>query len=291
MNIESSAKANAKYVNELTQLKSTLEAASRSDEIVQQKINNSKHDIEVLSLDKKDLKERLPEVQVNVIVNDTSFRNLRSALERLDDIVDDRRILIGDTKSIMRRDEIIGKINEVYNNNFDSNNNDRIDMMIFDELFENEMIKYDKIQLELNSNELNQAGLLENIKILNTDFLNLKMHGGKYEERQSCLQNLDLSYYTYVEIKNNLSEGLQFYNDFSNLLQSLKTSVENYIHHRRLERSISIQKLESHIENLTLEESINNDKSKSPLKTFAKIPSSTAHNFGEWDESKPIRFG
>lgn len=283
-----SSTANAPFAQEVRQLQQTLEAASRSDGIVQQKITSSKADLELISSDVDYIKHSLPKGQSNHAMNDESTRKLRSALEKLDDLVDDRRVIVQDVKSIVKRDNIRSKIEKVY----ESENSDsgEVDMAIFDGLFEAEMLKYDQIYQELETNSDNQDTLLSTIRQLYSAFEKRKETDKGYVARQKKLQALDLAYYTYVEIKNNLNEGLQFYDDFNKLAHGLKGGVENFLHQRRIEKQVAIEKLSKHVESLTLQES-RESITNSPLKSFARIPDSNKHQFGEWDESKPIRFG
>lgn len=282
-----SSTANAPFLQEVRQLQQTLEAASRSDGIVQEKISASRHDLELLSADVDYIKTILPKGQSNHSINDENTRKLRGALEQLDDVVDDRRVIVQDVRSIVKRDNIRPKIIKV----FQEQKEDKVDMSVFDGLYESEMLKYDQIYQEFESNSNNQESLLSTIRQLYNAFEKRKETDKGYIARQEKLQALDLAYYTYIEIKNNLSEGLQFYNDFSKLAHELKGSVENFLHQRRIEKQVAIEKLSKHIESLTLEES-RESITNSPLKTFARIPESgTSHQFGAWDESKPIRFG
>ncbi|TIB74657.1 BRO1-domain-containing protein [Wallemia mellicola] len=282
-----SSTVNAPFLQEVRQLQQTLEAASRSDGIVQEKISASKHDLELLSSDVDYIKTILPKGQSTHSINDENTRKLRGALEQLDDVVDDRRVIVQDVRSIVKRDNIRPKIIKV----FQEQQEDKVDMGVFDGLYESEMLKYDQIYQEFESNSNNQESLLSTIRQLYNAFEKRKETDKGYIARQEKLQALDLAYYTYIEIKNNLSEGLQFYNDFSKLAHELKGSVENFLHQRRIEKQVAIEKLSKHIESLTLEES-RESITNSPLKTFARIPESgTSHQFGAWDESKPIRFG
>ncbi|TIA86897.1 hypothetical protein E3P99_03538 [Wallemia hederae] len=288
LDVPMSSAANAPLAQEVRQLQQTLEAASRSDEIVQHKIKTSRNDLETLSQDVEQIKKSLPKGQSSRAVNDESTRKLRSALEKLDDLVDDRRVIVQDVKSIVKRDNIRDKISAVHDEELAQS--ETVDMSAFDGLFESEMLKYDNIYQEVETNSDNQDGLLSTIRQLYSAFEKRKETDAGYVARQERLQALDLAYYTYIEIKNNLNEGLQFYNDFSRLAHGLKGNAETFLHQRRIEKQVAIEKLSKHVESLTLQES-RESITNSPLKTFARIPDSSKHQFGEWDESKPIRFG
>ncbi|TIA93959.1 hypothetical protein E3P81_00544 [Wallemia ichthyophaga] len=317
--VQVSSIAHAPLAQEIQSLQHTLEAASRSDGIVQQKMAAARADLELISSDVECIRRSLPSHSHTAHVHthahslpvDENTRSLRSALEKLDDLADDRRVLVQDVKSIVKRDDIRTKIIRVFEESMRSEsgvseehnqNNQHTDtdtdtdtlsqsnMAIFDALFEDEMRKYDEIFTELETNSSSQDALLSTTRQLYSLFEKRKQTDAGYVARQDKLQALDLAYYTYIEIKNNLNEGLQFYNNFSQLAHGLKGGVDKFIHHRRLERQVAIEKLSKHIESLTLHES-RESITNSPLKSFARIPDSPSHQFGEWDESKPIRFG
>lgn len=89
-----------------------------------------------------------------------------------------------------------------------------------------------------------QDELLETIKELNERFLEIRDNDASSIERENAVQNLEVSYFKFGEILQNLDEGRKFYNSMIEQLRSYIDQCKEFVYQRRvqgreLESSIS----------------------------------------------------
>jgi len=148
----------------------------------------------------------------------------------------------------------------------DGDNNDHSssfsELEMFEEILRDELLQIEKtFKEEMNWNEQRQGDLLEELKTLNSSFVSLvnasirqntlnsssstdtpPTISGKEEEeddestaeissttsrrRQEVLQELSLCHSKFLEILNNLEEGLKFYTDLTRLVSELRDSAK-----------------------------------------------------------------
>jgi hypothetical protein len=93
---------------------------------------------------------------------------------------------------------------------------------------EQEMRKYEPIQAKLNANFAEQTKLLETIGRENGRFVGIKTKSEESRRRLDCINQLDQAYETFVELKKNLREGIEFYSNFQDIVNSFRTKCEDF---------------------------------------------------------------
>lgn len=136
----------------------------------------------------------------------------------------------------------------------------------------------------------------------NEKFVAARQNDPILQEREEALQRLDIAMSKHSEILNNLSEALQFYQDFAKLLDQLRDTVREWVHARRTEAQGLVNAL--NMESMTIQET-----SQSPPRTAASprparpvtggqaAPGqgtprvARAQQPGKWQPGMPINFG
>lgn len=125
----------------------------------------------------------------------------------------------------MNNDDIRSKVLETATEFSIRHPNEGIKTEIFEDLFEQELEKFTYFKDTMSGNERRQSGLLEEITKTNEAFLNSRKSDPITKQREQVLQRLDVALSKHQEILVNLSEALQFYQDFAKLLDQLRATV------------------------------------------------------------------
>lgn len=78
-----------------------------------------------------------------------------------------------------------------------------------EEIFGQELKKYEPIQVRLQQSYATQASLLERIQKENAQFVASKQSSNQNAQREQVLQQLNTAFKVYTELKANLNEGIQ----------------------------------------------------------------------------------
>lgn len=139
------------------------------------------------------------------------------------------------------------------------------------------------------------------MQFTNAKFTAARQNDPVLKEREEALQRLDIAMAKHSEILNNLSEALQFYQDFAKLLDQLRDTVREWVSARRAEAQGLVNAL--NMEAMSIQET-----SQSPLQAVPNSPGSSrvsgpqssgpgtprsarAQQPGRWQPGMPINFG
>nr|ASF90191.1 hypothetical protein SPAR05794 [Bartheletia paradoxa] len=243
--------ANSDYTGHAQQYRETLEAASKSDQVVRIKFDEWEEQISMLGAEQSDLEDYVPSMNRAYSTRQnpdsppasqqtTLVRALRSHLETLDDLSSARSLLVEEARRISQKDDVRPAVlREAATIARDASPGGegqvKIEAKNFELLFEREMGKYDALVEEIEESAKNQEELLEEIRRTNEEWVHARKTDTTFKRREQALQNLDLAYHKYHEISGNASEGLQFYNDFSKLLNQFREDVKRFVLTRRMD--------------------------------------------------------
>jgi len=157
---------------------------------------------------------------------------LRVLLESLDDILRARSQLVQRAERLAEADDIGPRILKVA-----AGFEKWIDVkpVMFDDVSDEELVKYDKFIQGIEEGRGKQDELLEEIKARNQSFLLSRKEDSSIKDREHALQSLDLAYHKYREITRYLDEGLNFYNDLIAILSQLKEACKIWSNTRNQE--------------------------------------------------------
>lgn len=133
-------------------------------------------------------------------------RALRSFLEALEDIIQERAELIGKAQRVSSTDDVSSKFKREESS---LARYAEVRPEAFDEAIERALGKYDGYKGELEENERRQNESLDEIKEKNVLFLESRRECPSVKARESVLQDLDLAYHKYCTLCKDLIEGIK----------------------------------------------------------------------------------
>ncbi|KAE9407729.1 BRO1-domain-containing protein [Gymnopus androsaceus JB14] len=269
-----SHEANVHLVDKERRYRAILEQAATSDETVQTKWDQWERNITELTWDESALEASIPSSTKQTQSGETEkhARNLRTLLEALDDIHEDRNNLIRRAESLAGVDDVQPRILKAATG-FERLADSEIHPAMFEDVSNEELAKYDKFIQWMKDLDPKQEDILNSIQSENELFLQSRKDSETVKEREHALQSLDLSYHKYKEIIHNLEEGINFYNDLSAILLQFKESCRQW----SVERKHEIHSLSRLVQSLTVDDDkTHGSRSKKTLPDL---------NSGEWEES------
>ncbi|GAA5980914.1 hypothetical protein JCM5350_004764 [Sporobolomyces pararoseus] len=191
-------------------------------------------------------------------------RFIKRCLEEIEDIRLERNELVNvRIKRVLEdweiRDQVVLKSNQLEQTTLLDNEAEAEggagggSLEMFEEVLVGEMNKIEKLfQQDFKRIEMEQKNLIDQLKTLNTKFQSLKtppssnpLHSQEIDSptttttvlsaRQEQLQSFSLAHERYLEILNNLKEGLKFYNDLNKLVGELRDSSKQFAYSRSIE--------------------------------------------------------
>ncbi|KAM6504501.1 BRO1-like domain containing protein [Amanita muscaria] len=247
-----SHEGNTKLVEKQKRFRDLLTRASESDELVRQKWDEWGPNIVMLTWSEEDLEASVPsstfaspsQITPQGKHTQTFARALRVLLESLDDLHSERAQLVKRARRLAEADDVRDRI-LAEAAKFDKMAD--VQPLMFEDVSDQELAKYDKFLTELREFEEKQNVILVDTKKQHELFLQSRTDDPAIKDREFALQSLELAYFKYKEIVRNVEEGYKFYNDFAGLLVNFKEECRNWTLQRRQEiqlltrvRSLSI---------------------------------------------------
>ncbi|KDQ57158.1 hypothetical protein JAAARDRAFT_58624 [Jaapia argillacea MUCL 33604] len=234
-----SKEANEELVSKAERYKQVLDQAQASDALVRQKWADWEQNIMELSLPEAQLEALVPSSTVSVggrsgVSSQTlsHARALHVLLESLDDVRRARTQLVDRARRLAASDDIAPKIMKQAAG-FEQWT--EVQPAMFDDLFDQEMAKYDKFRDGVEETARKQEQILSDIKARNAAFIQSRRDDPGVNKRQHAIQTLELAYHKYKEITRNLDEGLKFYNDLAGILTQFKELCKEWTRERQNE--------------------------------------------------------
>ncbi|KAJ3300005.1 pH-response regulator protein palA/rim20 [Borealophlyctis nickersoniae] len=224
---------------------SKLDAAKKSNELVRNKIDANMHLIESLSLTKDELEASIPSSTTSstLALKDPNVKQLKVLLDNLNQNMKKCGSIVEDLKKMSASDDIGPRLIEVTSRREDYNN---------DELFNEQLKKYDPFQTTATEMRAQQEKLVGAIREANSRFLESKQTNEMIRQREQALQNLDNAYKAFMEISGNISEGIKFYTDFQNVLSNFKNSCSDFAFARGIDKKDYLTQIQQQITNTRL---------------------------------------
>eukprot|EP00163_Fabomonas_tropica_P010213 TRINITY_DN2029_c0_g3_i1.p1 TRINITY_DN2029_c0_g3~~TRINITY_DN2029_c0_g3_i1.p1 ORF type:complete len:417 (-),score=114.22 TRINITY_DN2029_c0_g3_i1:1299-2549(-) len=222
-----SAQSSARLTDELTKLQNHLNHAASSDQMVREKFQKRKINLEQLNRPVSDLNSLLPPaVPPSGPVAD-AVAKVQELLDTGAEMIKEREILEDESRSTIQqvKDSIV---NDVIAGAGESKSQDSI--------FEDKVNLYRAWERRTKENMAKQATLLEAIKTSKQELDTLLKDSDDARMRGSALKQLNATVADYNEVSNNIREGIEFYTEFSDILNKLKSSVSDWVFARQTER-------------------------------------------------------
>ncbi|KAG7089614.1 hypothetical protein E1B28_011280 [Marasmius oreades] len=236
LNRPPSHEANVHLVEKEQRYRAILKQAAESDETIRTKWDQWEINITELTWDETDLEASIPSsttIGTSVTPEVTGHaRNLRVYLEDLDRLQSEREDIVRRAKKLAEVDDIRQRILKVAGG-FERLG--EVQPAMFEDVFDEELAKYDKFIKLMNDLQPRQEQLLNSIRAEHKLFIQSRKDDTTVKERERALQSLELSYHKYQEIVHNLEEGIKFYNSLITLLLQLKDACKQWCNERSRE--------------------------------------------------------
>lgn len=222
--------ANANLIQMAQQYETTIKQASQSDATVRQKWQEWQERIRTLEDGEDSLTDYIPNAASSTI--SPAVRPLRASLEDLDDRIAYRATLIRDVKGISKSDDIRTQV-LAEASRMAHGGSGEVRPEWFEPIFEKALEKYERIQRDMTDENGKQEALLAKIRDENETFIKDRKDDPRVRGREAALQEMDMAYWKYKEISDNLTEGLGFYNQLADILRQFKGTCTGFLNARR----------------------------------------------------------
>lgn len=224
-----------------------LESSEASDKLVRSKFHKIENSLDILCEGPKRLEAYIPNstvVHVDPYLEYT-VQELREALLQTRGIEDQRQKYISHLKYTVANTDMLPEIIKLYNDFVKgSDGNLTVEAAKFEPVYTAHIKKLQDANAGwILKQEEAQTALLSKIEQLNTQFLEIRENDTMSINRENAIQNLEVAYFKFGEIMQNLEEGRKFYNSLIEQLRSFKSQCQDFVYERRVEG----RELESHI--------------------------------------------
>ncbi|CAO3587926.1 unnamed protein product [Absidia cylindrospora] len=246
----------------------TLLSAQKADDIVRKKLDKWAKIIDVLMLSDAELELSVPSSRGEEDGDERGGRRRQDLVKRLKDLVMDmqehrkmRKMIKDQAKRTSNADDISPALLKKAAELTAKSPVIKIDPAQFEDLFVDNLRKYDSYLMKVDEEDEKQGQLLREMADTHRQYLSTQPDGSMSSRREKALQNLNQAYAMYKEIKINLTEGSKFYDDHAKGLMNYRDNCRDYCYMRKAESGEIINKLSSGFSNM----SINNEGSQQPL--------------------------
>ncbi|KAI8881313.1 hypothetical protein K501DRAFT_189254 [Backusella circina FSU 941] len=195
----------------------TLTSAQKADMIVRNKLDTWAKIIDVLTLTREELEDSIPADNDNDDDDEEEEEERQeSSLVRIKRLVEEmnqhqrlRKELMDKAKKLSNADDISPALLKRAAELTAKSPIVKIEPAQFEELFVDELRKYDELLMSVDQEDEQQSTLLRQLNESYHQFVTKSSEQGGSAKREKALQNLNQAYLKYKEIKTNLTEGLK----------------------------------------------------------------------------------
>lgn len=216
-----------------------LESSEASDKLVRDKFHKVERYLDILCEGPKKLETYIPNSAVVHIdpYLEYNVQELREALLQTRGIEDQRQKHMSSLMYTVANMDMLPEIITIYNGLVQgSDAHAHVDAAKFESVYTKHV---NKLQKEsdgwLEQQDAEQHAILGKIEELNERFLEIRESDSTTVERENAIQNLEVAYFKFGEIMQNLDEGRKFYNSLIDQLQRFKDQCKEFVYERRVE--------------------------------------------------------
>lgn len=243
----------------LSNFENYLKSSEASDRMVRDKFHKIERYLEIMCEGRHKLETYIPN---STVVNvdpylEYSIQELREALLKTRGIEYQRQKYINNLMYTVANIGTLPEIISEYQNNIKGKHG-HVDASRFESVYTKHVTALQREHtgwLEEQTQE--QEQLLAKITELNQQFLEIRDNDEGSIERENSIQNLEVAYFKFAEIVQNLDEGRKFYNSLMEQLVLFVDQCKEFVYQRRIEG----RELESTISDSFSQLSINSGRS------------------------------
>ncbi|CAO0801386.1 unnamed protein product [Mucor circinelloides] len=230
----------------------TLTSAQKADLIVRNKLDTWANIIDVLCLTREELENSIPSSEGNSPSD--SLMRIKKLVQDMNQHIRVRKDLVDQARKASNADDISPALLKKAAELTAKSPIIKIEAAQFEDLFVDELRKYDKFIMTVDQEDEQQSTILRQLNDAYHQYkarMNDQSSGAK---REKALQNLNQAYFKYKEIKTNLTEGLKFYRDHAKGLNTFCDTCRDYCYRRQSESEQIMRKLSLGLDNLSLQD-------------------------------------
>ena len=233
-NRQTSAALNSLLKGKMVKFEDTLNKAGKSDHLVRDKLAECEGTLRLLEGPAAAIEASIPRSGRDGSKYDdmsesasqgTLVQKLQAHLENLDDLIAARRRLVEDVQRTVTSDSIRASVMQMASE-LSAQSGEQLSTAQFEDVLQEEFTKYAFYADTLAGNQRRQEDLLSTAKQTNQQFLSARKSDATTKERERVLQQYDNAIVKYHELSANLTEALQFYQNFAKLLDQLRQNVK-----------------------------------------------------------------
>jgi programmed cell death 6-interacting protein len=222
---------------ELQKHKGNLEHARKSDQFILSKLEAHRDGISKLTWTREQMSAALPTPSLLIDNNNDNkmpslLNALKEKLQQLDTLLFNRENLLKELREMISKDEIADKILKLAENEYETT-------------IAQELQKYNPLLVKIRSTFTEQETLLKSIVEQNQKFQEERKMNDELTQRQKILNQLDQAFTHYIQLKAYLTEGIQFYTKFQDILKTLKDSCSDFVLARQTEKQDLMEDIKS----------------------------------------------
>lgn len=291
-----SEEAAALLLKRLFDLDNYLKQANTGDQTIRNQFHRIEPHLKVLSSSEEEIREFIPNSRSRQL--DPSLRRvvgeLKDQLAQARKLELERESFIEIAEMKSEQYNIFPKIVSEYKAMQSHFKDAKLEYASFEPVFSRHIQNFQSDLEYIEKQKVLQKKLEDKIDDLNKKFIHLNDAQGSNNDRENVLRNLDAAYNEFIDLLDNLSQGLKFYNDFNQRCQELIQDIDKFVHERRIEARNLEAQLHTMFQQLRLEPEIERPQSpqpQSPAMVAPKAKPVRGKSSGLWDPDSGIRFG
>ncbi|KAA8571383.1 hypothetical protein EYC84_001386 [Monilinia fructicola] len=233
-----SRSAAPKLYKQVDEIDGYFKSASSSDQVVIDRFREYESILQILTSSDRDIANFVPSSRrVNIppkLEGDVS--KLRNSLNEISTLESRRRRKIEALREKAKKDDINHSILTETARLEREYPSTPVVPAHFEDFFEKRLSRtYDSDIASLKSESEEQGKLLEELEKANASFIKARAGDTSTREREQALQKLEMAYYKYKEIVNNVDGGRKFYNDLAKIVGRFRDGCKAFVAERREE--------------------------------------------------------
>ncbi|KAF7896546.1 hypothetical protein EAF00_006560 [Botryotinia globosa] len=233
-----SRSASPKLYTQVDEIEGYFKSAANSDQVVIVKFREYESILQILTSSDRDIGNFVPSSRrVNIPPNlEGEVSKLRNSLNEISRLESRRRRKIEAIREKAKKDDINHSILAETARLEREYPSTPVVPAHFEDFFERRLSHtYDADLTSLKTESEEQEKLLQQLEIANGSFIKARAGDTSTREREQALQKLEMAYYKYKEIVNNVDGGRKFYNDLAKIVGRFRDGCKAFVQDRREE--------------------------------------------------------
>lgn len=229
-----SAQLNRSFRGDLATYRGNIDAAKRSDAILQERFDSYRAEFDLLMLPQVQLEALIP-TSVTSQSGGGADAGLRELLAQLDNLTTERKQVAQETEQ-MGQQQSDGLTAELIRN-----------QRPHEEIIASALDTFTPLRERAAALAQQQTELLKQITLSHAQFMSQRQTSETLTQKEAAVKRLRDAINHYKEIKGNLSEGFDFYGRLQDVLRQLKQKVDDFLLARSTERADILQRVQLHL--------------------------------------------